>query len=252
MFDSKGRIWFTVAHPWFTTPAFCRKGSDHPSAKLFPVERAARAAHHVRSQDREVHHRRHLLQHASSAISTQRRFWTSSGGGTDGVADIVGWSNPPVFDATGDEQNRRAGPRCSRHQQQRQTRRGLCRAEPADHPAKDKRIVAGFYGVAPSPADNTSGDRCSASPARSSASIPATTRRRPCALGNLRAAAARLFAARSSISTATASSGCHCPAATRELRPPQVQGPAQRPHGDRQAVPGRLDALSLAGADSKT
>src|SRR5262245_52560176 len=39
MFDNKGRVWITTRIRPPTNPAFCKKGSEHPSAKLFPVER---------------------------------------------------------------------------------------------------------------------------------------------------------------------------------------------------------------------
>src|ERR1043166_5405378 len=37
MYDKKGRVWFTARIRPAPTPAFCQKGSDHPSAKAFPV-----------------------------------------------------------------------------------------------------------------------------------------------------------------------------------------------------------------------
>src|SRR5439155_563431 len=38
MLDEKGRVWFTSRVRPPANPDFCKKGSDHPSAKLFPVE----------------------------------------------------------------------------------------------------------------------------------------------------------------------------------------------------------------------
>ena len=37
MFDEKGRVWFTARIRPPANPDFCKKGSDHPSAKLFPI-----------------------------------------------------------------------------------------------------------------------------------------------------------------------------------------------------------------------
>ena len=42
MFDEKGRVWFTSRVRPPANPDFCKKGSDHPSAKLFPLEQANR------------------------------------------------------------------------------------------------------------------------------------------------------------------------------------------------------------------
>ncbi|MFL5533101.1 MAG: carboxypeptidase-like regulatory domain-containing protein, partial [Gemmatimonadales bacterium] len=42
MFDEHGRVWFTSRVRPPENPAFCRKGSAHPSAQLFPLERSNR------------------------------------------------------------------------------------------------------------------------------------------------------------------------------------------------------------------
>src|SRR5205807_3180925 len=42
MFDEKGRVWVTTRIRPPANPAFCKKGSDHPSAKLFPLASAGR------------------------------------------------------------------------------------------------------------------------------------------------------------------------------------------------------------------
>ena len=134
----------------------------------------------------------------------------------------------------------------SRHQRQRQARRGLCRAEPAGRSdqgqAHHRRALrhrhqsgrrhglglgAGVPGLRR--------PRRTRAPIRPRRRWPKSTR--PPMPGYGRRAAWT--------STATASSGCRCERPPGELRPPQVQGPAQRPDRDRQALPGRLDALSV-------
>jgi hypothetical protein len=42
MFDGKGRIWFAAAVRGAANPDFCKRGSELPSAKLFPLERTNR------------------------------------------------------------------------------------------------------------------------------------------------------------------------------------------------------------------
>jgi hypothetical protein len=42
MFDHQGRVWYTARVRGPVNPDFCREGSDHPSAQLFPTERANR------------------------------------------------------------------------------------------------------------------------------------------------------------------------------------------------------------------
>src|SRR5215813_6462083 len=42
MIDSKGRMWMAAAVRGVHNPAFCQKGSDHPSAKAFPLAESHR------------------------------------------------------------------------------------------------------------------------------------------------------------------------------------------------------------------
>src|SRR5262249_52726707 len=42
MLDEKARVWFAARIRPLNTPDFCKKGSDHPSAKLFPIDRSGR------------------------------------------------------------------------------------------------------------------------------------------------------------------------------------------------------------------
>ena len=42
MFDDKGRVWLAASVRGRDNPAFCKAGSDHPSAKLFPLEKSSR------------------------------------------------------------------------------------------------------------------------------------------------------------------------------------------------------------------
>ena len=44
MIDEKGRVWFTARIPRRENPAYCKTGSDHPSAKVVPLERVRRAS----------------------------------------------------------------------------------------------------------------------------------------------------------------------------------------------------------------
>src|SRR5207245_1452558 len=42
MFDEKGRVWFTATIRAPENPAYCKEGSSHPSAKLFPIASSGR------------------------------------------------------------------------------------------------------------------------------------------------------------------------------------------------------------------
>src|SRR5262249_7423303 len=42
IYDDKGRVWWTSRVGVTQNPEFCRKGSDHPSAKIFPMDSSTR------------------------------------------------------------------------------------------------------------------------------------------------------------------------------------------------------------------
>ena len=102
MFDEKGRVWFTSVIRPPDNPAYCKEGSSHPSAKLFPLTNSGRQLAFFDPKSKEftlidtcfsTHH----LQFAEDANQT---LWTSSGGG----GGAVGWINRKMFEETHDEQ----------------------------------------------------------------------------------------------------------------------------------------------------
>jgi hypothetical protein len=156
MIDHKGRTWFTARLHGPQASAFCRQGSDHPSAKLYPVERSGRALVMYDPKTNKFTTVDTCFSTHHLQFDAKNRLWASSGVGGNGNGDIVGWLDVDKFDQTGDEQASQGwtpividtngnGKRDEGYAQPNQ---------PVD-PTKDKRIVAGFYGVAPSPADGT-------------------------------------------------------------------------------------------------
>lgn len=79
MFDHKGRVWITAAVRPADNPDFCLEGSDHPSAKAFPVERAGR---HLGVYDPETKEYKHIstcfsTHHLMFAEDDNHTLWTS-------------------------------------------------------------------------------------------------------------------------------------------------------------------------------
>src|SRR5262247_2137644 len=98
MIDRNGRAWFAARFRDADNPAFCKKGSDHPSAKVFPLERTNRQLTMLDPKTKKytfvdtcfgTHH----LQFGYDANDT---LWTSGGG------QVIGWVNSKIFDETGD------------------------------------------------------------------------------------------------------------------------------------------------------
>jgi hypothetical protein len=155
MFDQDGRVWFTARIRKPQTPAFCRKGSDHPSAKLFPMEEAGRQLTMYDPKTGKITHidlcfSTHHLTFAEDANNT---LWFSSGGSR---FPVVGWFNTKKFLETGDEAASQ-GWTAFVLDTNGNGKRDEDYVEPTQpvNPAKDKRILAGLYGVGYDPTDGS-------------------------------------------------------------------------------------------------
>jgi hypothetical protein len=151
MFDDKGRVWLTARIRPAADPAFCQAGSNHPSAKLFPLKESGRqlALYDPATKKYtpiDTCYRTHHLQLAADANNT---LWTSGGG------DVVGWLNTSQFLKTGDEQKAQGWTALVLDTNGNGKRDAYTEPGAPQDPAKDMRIRAGFYGVAVSPVDGS-------------------------------------------------------------------------------------------------
>src|SRR6267142_3496488 len=152
MFDEKGRVWFTPRVRASTNPSFCKEGSDHPSARAFPLAESGR---HLSMYDPAsgkltlistcfpTHH----LNFASDANQT---LWTSAGIGGPGV---IGWLNRKMFEETGDEARSQGWTPFILDTNGNGKRDAYVEPDQPVDPAKDKRVAINTYAVAVSPAD---------------------------------------------------------------------------------------------------
>jgi hypothetical protein len=108
MLDEKGLAWSTSRIRPHANPGFCREGSNHPSAKAFPLKEANR---HLSVYDPATGQftlistcfPTHHLNFASDAHQT---LWTSAGVAGPGV---IGWLDRKMFEETGDEEKSQGG-----------------------------------------------------------------------------------------------------------------------------------------------
>jgi hypothetical protein len=147
MMDDRGRVWITSAVRPFDNPDFCKAGSDHPSAKLFPVNRSGR---HLAVYDPKTNRITHVstcfgTHHLMFAEDANHTLWTSGGG------QVVGWLDTKMFDETGDEQRSQGWTALILDTNGNGTRDEYVEPNAPVDPAKDKRIATGFYSVAPAP-----------------------------------------------------------------------------------------------------
>ena len=246
MYDEKGRVWCTSRVGPPPNPDFCKKGSSHPSAKVFPLDTSTRHLSMLDPKTGKITLIRtcYPTHHLVFAEDANNTLWLSAGGPGCGV---LGWLD--TQDVRGD---RRRGQGAGldadrpRHQRQRQARR-LRRAEPAG-------------SIRP---------RTSAWSARSTASAsirkdgtiwgsvltfpgyvdPRRSGRQSVgdrARGNLRAADAGLRPARLRHRPRTASPGCRSSSGHMGKFDRSKCKVLQRARDrDRPALPGGLDALSV-------
>jgi hypothetical protein len=154
MMDEKGRVWFTARVRPPDNPDFCKKGSDHPSAKAFPLERANR---HLSMYDPatgkftlistcfQTHH----LIFAEDANQT---LWTSNGVTGPGA---FGWLNRKMYEETGDEVKSQGWTPFILDTNGNGKRDEYVEPDQAVDPTKDKRVQASMYSVVVNPVDGS-------------------------------------------------------------------------------------------------
>jgi hypothetical protein len=153
MFDAKGRVWFTARIRPPDDPAFCKAGSDQPSAKLFPLQTSGRQAamYDPKTGKFTLIDLCFSTHHLEFAPDPNDTLWFSSGG----TSDVLGWLDTKMLDATGDEQKSQGWTAFVLDTNSNGKRDDYVEPGQAVDPTKDKRIVAGLYGIAPSPVDGS-------------------------------------------------------------------------------------------------
>jgi hypothetical protein len=147
MLDEKGRVWVTSAVRPGANPDYCKEGSNHPSAKLFPIANAGR---HLAIYDPKTEKITHIstcfgTHHLMFAEDANNTLWTSGGG------QVVGWLNTKMFDETGDEVRSQGWTALIMDTNGNGRRDDYVEPNQPLDPTKDKRIGGAFYSVAPAP-----------------------------------------------------------------------------------------------------
>jgi hypothetical protein len=153
MFDEKGRLWLAASVRGRPNPDFCKAGSDHPSAQLFPLENSSRQLAVLDPQTMDytfvdtcfgTHH----LQFGYDASNT---LWVSGSG------PVAGWLNVSKFDETGDAAASQGWTAWVLDSNGNGERDEYVEPDQPVDPSKDTRIVPGSgpYAVMPSPVDGS-------------------------------------------------------------------------------------------------
>jgi hypothetical protein len=153
MFDDKGRLWLAATVRGQDNPAWCKKGSDNPYAKVFPLEKSTRQ---VAMLDPKTMKYSFIdtcfgTHHPQFGFDKDNTLWLS------GTGPVAGWVNTRVFDETGDSQKAVGwAPFVLDTDGNGKLDEYVEPNQPMD-PNKDKRIVPGSgpYAVMPHPTDGS-------------------------------------------------------------------------------------------------
>src|SRR5438067_918871 len=151
MFDEKGRVWITSRIRPSDNPVFCKEGSSHPSAVLFPLKMSGRqlAVYDPKTKQVTLINTCFGTHHLVFAEDANNTLWTSSGGG----GGAVGWLNTKMFDETHDEEKSQGWTALDLDTNGNGKRDEYVEPDQPVDPTKDKRVSGAFYGVTVSPAD---------------------------------------------------------------------------------------------------
>jgi hypothetical protein len=153
MFDKKGRVWMAATVRGMDNPAFCKKGSDHPSAKVFPLDKSSRQ---VAMLDPKTMKYTFVdtcfgTHHPQLGYDANDTLWLS------GTGPVAGWVNTKMFDETGDAAKSQGWSPFILDTNGNGKRDDYVEPNEPIDPAKDKRIVPGSgpYAVMPHPIDGS-------------------------------------------------------------------------------------------------
>jgi hypothetical protein len=154
MYDEQGRVWFTSRVGPPANPDFCKRGSDHPSAKVFPIEQSTRhlAMHDPKTGKITLIRTCFQTHHLIFAEDANNTLWTSAGGAASGA---IGWLNRKMFEETGDEAKSQGWTPLILDTNGNGKRDDYVEPNQPVDPAKDKRVQAAIYSVAVNPNDGT-------------------------------------------------------------------------------------------------
>lgn len=147
MIDQDGRVWITATVRPPDNPDFCKSGSSHPSAKLFPLDKSYRhlGVYDPKTKKYTTINTCFSTHHLMFAEDENNTMWTSGGG------PAVGWLNTKKYLETGDEEASQGWTALILDTNGNGKRDKYVEPDAKLDPKLDKRISKGLYSVAPVP-----------------------------------------------------------------------------------------------------
>jgi len=154
IYDENGRVWFAARMGVASNPDFCKAGSDHPSAKVVPLNESVRhlSMYDPKTKEWSLIRTCFSTHHLYFARDKDNTLWTSAGPPGSGV---VGWLNTKKYLETKDEKASQGWTPIIVDTNGNGKRDAWVGPNDPLDPNKDKRIMAAFYGVQPSPIDDS-------------------------------------------------------------------------------------------------
>jgi hypothetical protein len=147
--DSQARVWIAARIRPNQTADFCKEGSSHPSAKAFPIAQSGRQMQLYDPKTKQVTTVDTCFGTHHLNFDDKGVLWFTGGG------PVEGWFDTNIYDKTHDEQKAQGWTVFVLDTNGNGRRDAYVEPDQPIDPAKDKRINAPFYGVAPSPADGS-------------------------------------------------------------------------------------------------
>jgi hypothetical protein len=153
--DHRGLVWFTARiRPPGDQPAWCGRDGDHPSARVAPLAAAGRhlSVYDPRTQRFDLIDTCFSTHHLYFGHDADHTLWTSWGGAAGGA---IGWLNTRRYLDTRDARTSQGWaplivdvPGWGRRGEYTEPNQPF-------NPDRQRRVIAGFYAVQPSPTDGS-------------------------------------------------------------------------------------------------
>jgi len=145
--DKQARVWIAARVRQNQTVSFCREGSNHPSAKAFPIVQSGRQIQVYDPKTKQVTTIDTCFGTHHLNLDDKDVLWFSGSG------VVEGFFNTRVYLETKDEQKAQGWTPFILDTNGNGKRDAFVDVDQPMDPTKDKRINVPFYGVGPSPVD---------------------------------------------------------------------------------------------------
>jgi hypothetical protein len=144
--DKQSRVWAAARVRKPASPEWCKAGSDHPSAKLFPINQGQRGLELYDPKTKETTTIDTCFTWGHVNFDDNGVLWSSFG-----PTGVEGWFDTKMWDKTHDEKQSQGWSAFILDYNGNGKRDAYTEPDQPADPTKDKRINVSFYGVAPAP-----------------------------------------------------------------------------------------------------